>query len=103
MNDRLAGAISVRHKTAAGDEITAGFDATQEERRLERKRPGAVDLLWPDLIVVGGGVSKKADKFLPLLHVRAPIVAAQLQNSAGIIGAAWLACNGPSPAIPATA
>jgi polyphosphate glucokinase len=48
-------------------------------------------------------VSKKADKFLPLLHVRAPIVAAQLQNSAGIIGAAWLACNGPSPAIPAKA
>jgi len=39
-------------------------------------------------------VSKKADKFLPLLHLRAPIVAAQLQNSAGIIGAAWLACNG---------
>ena len=32
-------------------------------------------LLWPDLIVVGGGVSKKADKFLPLLHLRAPIVA----------------------------
>jgi polyphosphate glucokinase len=38
-------------------------------------------------------VSKKAEKFLPLLHLRAPIVAAQLQNSAGIIGAAWLACN----------
>jgi polyphosphate glucokinase len=46
------------------------------------------DLLWPDLIVVGGGVSKKADKFLPLLHLRAPIVAAQLMNSAGIVGAA---------------
>jgi hypothetical protein len=45
----VAGAISVRHQTAAGDEITVGFDATQEERRLERKRPGAVDLLWPDL------------------------------------------------------
>jgi iron complex outermembrane receptor protein len=45
----VAGGVSVRHKTAAGDEITAGFDATQEERRLERKRPGAVDLLWPDL------------------------------------------------------
>jgi polyphosphate glucokinase len=43
--------------------------------------------------VVGGGVSKKADKFLPLLHLRAPIVAAQLQNSAGIIGAAWLAVD----------
>lgn len=45
----LAGGVSVRHKTATGDEITAGFDATQEERNLQRKRPGAVDLLWPDL------------------------------------------------------
>jgi polyphosphate glucokinase len=49
------------------------------------------DLLWPDLIVVGGGVSRKAEKFLPLLHLRAPIVAAQLQNAAGIVGAARLA------------
>jgi len=61
--------------------------------RLQRYYSHVEDLLWPDLIVVGGGVSRKADKFLPLLHLRAPIVAAQLQNSAGIIGAAWLACN----------
>ncbi|HYO18373.1 MAG TPA: ROK family protein [Dermatophilaceae bacterium] len=62
--------------------------------RLQRYYSHVENLLWPDLIVVGGGVSKKADRFLPLLHLRAPIVAAQLQNSAGIIGAAWLACNG---------
>ena len=61
--------------------------------RLQRYYSHIEDLLWPDLIVVGGGVSKKADKFLPLLHLRAPIVAAQLANSAGIIGAAWLATN----------
>ncbi|WP_265447079.1 polyphosphate--glucose phosphotransferase [Flexivirga meconopsidis] len=59
--------------------------------RLQRYFSHIEDLLWPDLIVVGGGVSKKADKFLPLLHLRAPIVAAQLQNAAGIVGAAWLA------------
>ena len=61
--------------------------------RLQRYYSHIEDLLWPDLIVVGGGVSRKADKFLPLLHLRAPIVAAQLANSAGIIGAAWLATN----------
>jgi polyphosphate glucokinase len=61
--------------------------------RLQRYYSHVEDLLWPDLIVVGGGVSKKADKFLPLLHLRAPIVAAGLQNSAGIVGAAWLASN----------
>jgi len=49
------------------------------------------DLLWPDLIVVGGGVSRKSEKFLPLLDLRTPIVPAQLENKAGIIGAAVLA------------
>ena len=48
-------------------------------------------LMWPDLFVVGGGVSKKADKFLPLLDLRTPIIPAQLRNEAGIIGAAVLA------------
>ena len=59
--------------------------------RLQRYYSHVEDLLWPDLIVVGGGVSKKADKFLPLLHLRAPIVAAQLRNAAGIVGAAYMA------------
>ena len=57
--------------------------------RLQRYYSHVEDLLWPDLIVVGGGVSKKADKFLPLLHLRAPIVPAQLRNAAGIVGAAY--------------
>lgn len=65
--------------------------------RLQRYFSHVENLLWPDLIVIGGGVSKKSEKFLPLLHLRAPIVAAQLQNSAGIIGAAWLAVNGNGP------
>lgn len=45
-------------------------------------------LLWPDLIVVGGGISKKAEKFLPHLKTMAEIVPAQLLNEAGIVGAA---------------
>ena len=44
--------------------------------------------LWPDLIIIGGGVSKKADKFLPLLTVETEVVAAQMENEAGIVGAA---------------
>ena len=47
--------------------------------------------MWPDLFVVGGGVSRKAEKFLPLLQIRTPIVPAVLENAAGIIGAALLA------------
>src|SRR5262245_45619576 len=45
-------------------------------------------LLWPDLFIVGGGVSKKADKFLPYLELNTEIVAATLLNDAGIVGAA---------------
>ena len=48
--------------------------------------------LWPDLIIVGGGVSKKAAKWVPLLSTRTPVVPAQLRNDAGIVGAA-LAAN----------
>jgi polyphosphate glucokinase len=45
-------------------------------------------LLSPDLIILGGGVSKKADRFLPSVRVDTPIVPAVLQNNAGIVGAA---------------
>ena len=46
-------------------------------------------LLWPDLFIVGGGVSRKADKFLPLLEkLTATVVPATMHNDAGIVGAA---------------
>jgi polyphosphate glucokinase len=47
------------------------------------------DLFWPDLFVLGGGISKKADKFVEYLHCRTPVVAARLLNQAGIVGAAF--------------
>ena len=47
-------------------------------------------LFSPDLFIVGGGVSKHADKFLHLLDLRTPIVPAVHRNNAGIIGAAAL-------------
>ncbi len=85
-----------------------GKDA--EERASERAREihdldwahwaGRVDeymthleaLLWPDLFIVGGGVSRKADKFLPLLDgLHARVVPAAMHNDAGIVGAALAA------------
>lgn len=48
-------------------------------------------LFSPDLFIIGGGVSKKFDKFIPYLHTQAEIVPAQLQNDAGIVGAAMAA------------
>jgi polyphosphate glucokinase len=48
-------------------------------------------LFWPNLIIVGGGASKKADKFLPKIDVDTEVVVAKLLNEAGIVGAAMLA------------
>jgi polyphosphate glucokinase len=45
-------------------------------------------LFSPDLLILGGGVSKKHEHFLPLLHRKARVVPAQLLNEAGIVGAA---------------
>lgn len=51
------------------------------------------NLFWPDLIVVGGGVSKKADRWLHLVETRCEIVPAALRNNAGIVGAAVQAAH----------
>lgn len=48
-------------------------------------------LFWPDLFIIGGGVSKEHEKFIPLLKIKVPVVPAQLLNEAGIIGAALAA------------
>jgi polyphosphate glucokinase len=49
-----------------------------------------VNLLSPDLIIVGGGASRKADKWVPHIDVGTKIVPAALENEAGIVGAAIL-------------
>ena len=45
-------------------------------------------LFWPDLVIIGGGVSKHEEKFKQYFTLKAPVMSAQLQNHAGIIGAA---------------
>ena len=52
------------------------------------------DIMWPSLFILGGGVSKNGDKFIPRLTCRTPVVAATLRNDAGIIGAAIVAAEG---------
>ncbi len=51
-------------------------------------------LLWPELIIIGGGISRKSDKFLPRLTLRGRVVPATLHNDAGIVGAAMAATLG---------
>ena len=59
--------------------------------RLTRFYRQVEALFSPDLFVVGGGISKKADKFLPLLDIDTEIMPAKLRNAAGIVGAALYA------------
>lgn len=60
-------------------------------KRLDRYLHTMEQLVWPDLIILGGGVSKKHEKFIPRLSVQAEVVPAQLLNEAGIVGAALAA------------
>jgi polyphosphate glucokinase len=52
------------------------------------------DIMWPTLFIIGGGVSKNADKYVPRLTARTPVVPAELRNDAGIIGSAIVAVEG---------
>jgi polyphosphate glucokinase len=60
-------------------------------KRLNRYLLEMEKLFWPDLFIVGGGISKQSEKFLPLLTIETPIIPAELLNDAGIVGAALAA------------
>ena len=62
-------------------------------KRLQRYFTEIDKLLHPDLIVVGGGVSRRHQNYLPLLDLPQPIIPAGLRNAAGIAGAALLAAE----------
>jgi polyphosphate glucokinase len=57
-------------------------------KRLNRYLRRMEKLFWPNLFIIGGGISKESDKFLPLLTIETHVVPAQLLNEAGIVGAA---------------
>lgn len=80
-------------------ETRAAASVREEQEMSWRKWAGRVDrylevieaLFSPELIIVGGGVSRKSERFLPLLECETRVVPAQLLNQAGIVGAAMAA------------
>jgi polyphosphate glucokinase len=80
----------------AADSVRESENLSWDEyaERVENYLRHVQRLFWPHLIIIGGGVSKKADKFLPRVDVDCEIVPASLQNDAGIVGAAMFA---PAP------
>jgi polyphosphate glucokinase len=77
-------------------EVTASAKAQEDEAltfaewsaRVNRFLEAAETILWPDLIIFGGGISKEYSQYGELLESRARIVPAAFRNEAGIIGAA---------------
>jgi polyphosphate glucokinase len=72
-----------------------GLSWAEWTARLERYLRRVDALLWPDLIVLGGGAAKKSDKWLSLLQVRPTLAVATLRNAAGIVGAAMASVEAP--------
>jgi polyphosphate glucokinase len=81
-------------RAAASVKEDKGLTWAEWTPRVSRYINVLEDLIWPDLVIAGGGVSKKAEKWLPLLEVRTEVVAAALKNDAGIVGAAVAAAQG---------
>jgi polyphosphate glucokinase len=90
------GHMEIRGKDAehrASDRVRTEKDLSWEKwaERVNEFLARMELLFSPDLFIIGGGVSKKHAKFLPLLQTRAPVTPAQMLNEAGIIGAAMAA------------
>ena len=86
--------VDAESRAAASVKTKEGLSYAEYTPRLQRYYSTLEKLLSPDLFVVGGGISRKSEKFLPKLSLRTPIVPAELRNQAGIVGAAWLAAQG---------
>lgn len=89
------------HKGKSWEKFAAASAREREDltwkqwaKRLDRYLAEMEALFWPELIIVGGGVSSKHEKFFPLLKTRARLVPAEFLNQAGIAGAAiWASEN----------
>ncbi len=65
-----------------------GYSWKQWGKRVSEYLEYLESLIWPDLFIIGGGVSKRYDRFFPYIRCRTEFVPAQLRNRAGIVGAA---------------
>jgi len=83
------------HRASARAKVDRGLSWEEWARELNEVLAAYHALLWPDLFVVGGGVTENWSHFGPLLKSRAEIVPAHFGNDAGIIGAAMAAASGP--------
>lgn len=87
----------------AADSVRERDELSWDEyaQRLQRYFEMVQRLFWPNLIIIGGGISKKSEKYLPQITLDTEVVPATLLNNAGIVGAAMFAPeSGPVPPTP---
>ncbi|MEW6583325.1 MAG: polyphosphate--glucose phosphotransferase [Actinomycetota bacterium] len=94
------GGVDAESRAAASARDREGLSWKRWAKRLDRYLRHVEDLLWPDLVILGGGASKAPERFMPHLGPhRARIVPAVLGNQAGIVGAAlWAREHGAAAA-----
>ena len=76
------------YRASAAARKRDGLSWKKYAKRLNNYLNEMEKLFWPDLFIIGGGISKRHENFLPLLELQTKIVPAQFQNEAGIVGAA---------------
>jgi polyphosphate glucokinase len=82
------GGKEAEHRAASSVRDRKGWSYEKWTKQVTRVLIAIENVMWPDLFIAGGGISRKADKWVPLLKNRTPVVPATLQNTAGIVGAA---------------
>ncbi|MCV7258025.1 polyphosphate--glucose phosphotransferase [Mycobacterium shimoidei] len=87
------GGKEAEHRAASSVRDKMGWSYKQWAKQVTRVLIALENAFWPDLFIAGGGISRKAEKWVPLLENRTPVVPAALLNTAGIVGAAMAATS----------
>ena len=82
------GGKEAEHRAASSVRDKNGWSFKKWAKQVTRVLMAIENAMCPDLFIAGGGISRKADEWVPLLGTRPPVVPAALQNTAGIVGAA---------------
>ena len=85
------GGKEAEHRAASSIKEKKGWSYERWTKEVTSVLIAIENAIWPDLFIAGGGISRKAEKWIPLLKNRTPVVAAALLNTAGIVGAAMAA------------
>lgn len=85
------------HRAAASIKDRQGLSYPEWAAEVSKVLVTLENLFWPNVFVAGGGISRDHHEWIPLLTNRTPVVAADLKNTAGIVGAAMAVSSGIAP------